>query len=41
MNSPPELTVAAPRLAASALEELNRLGFDVALDKASRAHFRS
>jgi hypothetical protein len=40
-NHPAELTVAARRLAASALEELNRLGVTVELDKAGRAHFRA
>ena len=37
----PELTVAARRMAASALEELNRLGVTVGLDKAGKAHFPS
>jgi hypothetical protein len=37
----PGLTVAARRLAASALEELGRFGVVVWLDKAGRAHFRS
>ena len=41
MNHPAELTVAARRLAMSALEDLNRLGITVELDKAGRAHFRS
>jgi hypothetical protein len=41
MNYPAELTVAAKRVAASALEELNRLGVSVRLDKAGRANFRA
>jgi hypothetical protein len=41
MNHPAELTVAARRLAAAALEELGRLGGAVWLDKAGRAHFRA
>jgi hypothetical protein len=40
-NQPAELTVAAMRLAAAALEELNRLGVTVGLDKAGRAHFHA
>jgi hypothetical protein len=40
-NHPAELTVAARRIAMSALEELNRLGVDVALDEAGKAHFRA
>ena len=40
-HQPAELTVAARRLAASALEELNRLGVTVELDKAGKAHFRA
>jgi hypothetical protein len=36
-NPPPELTPAARRLAASAIEELNRIGVVVTLDKARRA----
>jgi hypothetical protein len=37
----PELTIAAQRLAAAALEELGRLGVTVTLDKAGRAPFSS
>jgi hypothetical protein len=40
MNHSAELTVAARRIAMSALEELNRLGVDVAVDKAGKARFR-
>jgi hypothetical protein len=40
-NHPAELTVAARRLAAAALEELNRLGVSVELDKAGKAHFHA
>ena len=40
MNPPTELTVAARRMAMSALEALKRLGVNVSLDKAGRAHFR-
>ena len=36
-----ELTVAARRAAQAALEELNRLGVAVELDKAGKAHFRT
>jgi hypothetical protein len=39
VNQPAELTVAARRIAASALEELSRLGVTVELDKAGKAHF--
>ena len=38
---PAELTVAARRMAASALEELSRLGVTVELDKAGKAHFHA
>jgi hypothetical protein len=38
MNYPAELTVAAKRLAASALEELNRLGVNVSL---GQVHFNA
>jgi hypothetical protein len=41
MNYPAELTVAAKRLAASALEELNRLGVNVSLDTVGRVHFNA
>ena len=41
MNYPAELTVAAKRLAASALEGLNRLGVAVGLDKAGKAYFHA
>jgi hypothetical protein len=40
-GQPAELTVAARRMAASALEELNRLGVTAELDRAGKAHFRS
>jgi hypothetical protein len=40
-NQPAELTVAARRLAATALEELNRLGVTTELNKAGRAHFHA
>jgi hypothetical protein len=40
-NHPAELTVAARRAAATALEELNRLGVGVEVDKAGKVHFRS
>ena len=47
-HDPPQLTVAAKRLAMSAIEELNRLGVTVTLDKDAqdgrsgiRARFRS
>jgi hypothetical protein len=40
-NQPAELTVAARRVAAAALEELNRLGVTVELDKAGKAHFHA
>jgi hypothetical protein len=40
-HHPAGLTVAAQRLAATALAELNRPGVTVELDKAGKAHFRS
>ena len=40
-HHPAGLTVAAQRLAATALAELNRLGVTVELDNAGRARFRS
>ena len=40
-HHPSELTVAAKRLAASALEGLNRLGVTVGLDKAGKASFHA
>ena len=41
MNYPAELTVAARRLAVSAIEELGRFGVVVWLDRTGRAHFRA
>jgi hypothetical protein len=38
-HHPPELTVAARRLAAAALEELGKLGVTVALGESGRTHF--
>ena len=40
-SQPVELTVAARRMAMSALEELSRLGVAVEVDRAGRARFRS
>jgi hypothetical protein len=41
LNQPIELTVAARRTAASALEELDRPSVTVELDKAGKAHFHA
>lgn len=40
-SQPAELTNAARRAAATAIEELNKLGVTAELDKAGKAHFRS
>jgi hypothetical protein len=40
-SQPAELTNAARRTAATAIEELNKLGVTAELDKAGKAHFRS
>ena len=39
MNYPAQLTAAAKRLVASALEGLNRLGVKVSLDTVGQVHF--